>query len=85
LALDCGAIILGVNNRDLRTLHIDLAVCEALIPSLPDSVVAVAESGVHDRADAQRMEQAGAMAILVGTGLMTQEDPGAALSALLGR
>ncbi|MFT5583634.1 MAG: indole-3-glycerol phosphate synthase [Cognaticolwellia sp.] len=85
IALDCGAIILGVNNRDLRSLHIDLAVCEALIPTLPDTVVAVAESGVHSRADALRMERSGAMAILVGTGLMTQDDPGAALSALLGR
>ena len=85
VAIDCGAIVLGVNNRDLRSLNIDLAVCEALIPTLPDTVVAVAESGVHNRADALRMEKSGAMAILVGTGLMTQDDPGAALSALLGR
>lgn len=85
VALDCGAVILGVNNRDLHSLKIDLAVCEALIPTLPEGVVAVAESGVHSRADALRMERAGAMAILVGTSLMTQDDPGAALTALLGR
>ena len=52
---------------------------------MKSTVVAVAESGVHNRADALRMEKSGAMAILVGTGLMTQDDPGAALSALLGR
>ncbi len=85
VAVDCGARILGVNNRDLRSLHIDLAVCEALIPTLPETVVSVAESGVHTRADAQRMEAAGAMSILVGTGLMTQPDPSAALRVLLGR
>lgn len=84
IALDSGAQIVGVNNRDLHTLNIDLAVCEALLPTLPPEVVAVAESGVHRRADAVRMEKAGAHAILVGTGLMTQPAPGAALRTLLG-
>lgn len=83
VAQDAGARIVGVNSRDLRSLHIDLAVAEALLPSIPSSVVRVAESGIHGPADAARMEAAGADALLVGTHLMTQPDPGQALRDLL--
>jgi indole-3-glycerol phosphate synthase len=83
VAQDAGARIVGVNSRDLRSLHIDLAVAEALLPGIPSSVVRVAESGIHGPADAARMEAAGADALLVGTHLMTQPDPGQALRDLL--
>ncbi|MCP4807216.1 MAG: indole-3-glycerol phosphate synthase TrpC [Proteobacteria bacterium] len=84
IALDAGSRIVGVNNRDLKALTIDLAVCEALIPTLPDDVVKVAESGVFTRQDAARMAAAGADAILVGSSLMSKPDPAQALADLCG-
>ena len=84
IALDAGATIVGVNNRDLKALTIDLVVCERLIPTLPDQVVKVAESGVFTRDDAARMRAAGADAILVGSSLMSQPDPAQALADLCG-
>ncbi len=83
-ALSAGARIIGVNNRDLHTLDIDLATSEALLPRVPSGVVRVAESGVHTRADRDRMRAAGADALLVGTSLMTAPDPGEALATLRG-
>ena len=84
-ALQVGARIVGVNNRNLHSLDIDLATSEALLPRLPQGVVRVAESGVHTPADRDRMRSAGADALLVGTSLMTAPDPGEALTALMGR
>lgn len=84
IALDAGARIVGVNNRDLKALTIDLAVCDELIPTLPTDVVRVAESGVFTRQDAARMQRAGADAILVGSSLMSRPDPEAALAELVG-
>ncbi len=81
-AVEAGAGIIGVNNRDLHTLDIDLATAEELLPRVPSGVVRVAESGVYTRADRDRMAAAGADALLVGTSLMTAPDPGAALAAL---
>lgn len=83
-ALAAGAGIVGVNNRDLHSLAIDLATSEALLPRLPSGVTRVAESGVLTPADRDRMRAAGADALLVGTSLMTAPDPGAALRALRG-
>jgi indole-3-glycerol phosphate synthase len=74
-ALKTDARIIGVNNRDLNTLEIDLGTFERLAPrALEAGVFLVAESGVHSREDALRMMQAGADALLVGTALM--ERPG---------
>jgi len=83
LALDAGAAIVGVNNRNLADLSIDLATTERLAPLMPDGVTLVAESGIAAPADARRMRAAGAAAILVGSALMRSDDPGAALTALL--
>ncbi len=74
-ALRCGARIIGVNNRDLARFVTDLAVSEAIIPHLPDSCVAVSESGIHSPDDAARAFAAGADAILVGEALMRLPDP----------
>jgi len=79
-ALDAGATIVGVNNRSLHTLAIDLATCETLLPTLPTGIVRVAESGLRTRAEVLRMQ---ADAILVGSSLMTAPDPGQALRELL--
>ena len=81
IALDAGAPVVGVNNRNLADLRVDLAVGEALLPQIPAGTVRVAESGVLNGADAGRMAAAGADAVLVGTALMTAADPGAPIAA----
>lgn len=65
--------IIGVNNRDLAVFKTDLSYSERLIPQFPDSVVAVSESGIWNKEDAQRARAAGAKAILVGEALMKAE------------
>jgi indole-3-glycerol phosphate synthase len=74
-ALNCGARIIGVNNRDLTRFVTDLAVSEAIIPNLPESCVAISESGISTAEDARRAYEAGADAILVGEALMKMKDP----------
>ncbi|MES2122207.1 MAG: indole-3-glycerol phosphate synthase TrpC [Chlamydiota bacterium] len=74
IALVSGAEIIGVNNRNLATFQIDLAVAEALIAHIPSSLIRIAESGVRTAKDAQRMRQAGYDAILVGEALVTALD-----------
>ena len=85
VALKAGADLVGINNRDLRDLSIDLAVTERLAPRLPTDVTLVAESGIRSRGDARRMFDAGAAALLIGSSLMASEDPGKALRQLLGK
>jgi indole-3-glycerol phosphate synthase len=82
-ALDAGARLLGVNNRDLRTLQVSLEVSHRLVGSIPDDAVAVAESGIASGADIRRLRSAGFDAFLVGEHLMLAADPGAALERLL--
>jgi indole-3-glycerol phosphate synthase len=82
-ALALGATLLGVNNRDLRSFVVDLAVTERLATDLGDDVLLVTESGVFTPADAHRMAAAGARAMLVGESLMRQDDVEAATRALL--
>ena len=83
-AVDAGAVLIGVNNRDLTTFEVNLAVAEALAPILAQNgIIAVAESGIHVAADARRMAAAGYDAVLVGEALVTSADPGAALHALV--
>lgn len=81
---DCGAAIIGINNRNLKTMAVDLAAFEALRRHVPSSVLAVAESGIHTTEDARRMREAGADAILVGESLMCAPDAAAALRELRG-
>ncbi|WP_058828011.1 indole-3-glycerol phosphate synthase [Haloferax sp. Q22] len=69
-ALAAGADIVGINNRDLGKLEVDLGTFEALAPEAPEDVLLVAESGVKSVEDAQRMREAGADALLVGTAIM---------------
>ena len=82
-ALDAGASLIGVNNRDLRTLRTDLATFGRLRALLPAGLVVVAESGVRDEADAARLVAEGANAILVGETLLRSPDPGAACAGLV--
>ncbi|WP_258301692.1 indole-3-glycerol phosphate synthase [Haloferax larsenii] len=69
-ALAAGADIVGINNRDLGKLEVDLGTVETLAPEVPDDVLLVAESGIHTPADVRRMREAGADALLVGTAIM---------------
>lgn len=82
-ALDAGARIVGVNNRNLRTLEVDVEASHALIDRIPAATVSVAESGLRSSPDLVRLRQAGYDAFLIGESLMTRERPGAALAALL--
>jgi indole-3-glycerol phosphate synthase len=82
-ALDAGARIVGVNNRDLVTLEVSLDVSLALGPAIPDDVIAVAESGMRSGADIRRLREVGFDAFLVGEHLMLADDQGAALERLL--
>jgi indole-3-glycerol phosphate synthase len=79
VALAAGARVVGVNNRDLETFAVDLAVSEALLPRLPGGVRGVAESGVRTAEDARRLRRAGAANLLVGEALVRAPDPGALL------
>ncbi|HEY3384517.1 MAG TPA: indole-3-glycerol phosphate synthase TrpC [Vicinamibacterales bacterium] len=83
LALDAGARIVGVNNRDLRTLAVDLRTSESLVDRIPDDVLAIAESGLRRHEDLERLRAAGFDAFLIGEQLMTASAPGEALRALL--
>jgi indole-3-glycerol phosphate synthase len=82
-ALESGATLIGVNNRDLRTFEVDLSTAERLAACMPASVVKVAESGIHTPGDVQRLRRAGFQAVLVGEHLMRSPDPAAALRSLL--
>jgi indole-3-glycerol phosphate synthase len=81
-AVRAGAQVIGVNNRDLRTFNVDLGLTERLRSAIPLDLVLVAESGIHTAADARRMREAGADAILVGESLMRADDPAARIREL---
>jgi indole-3-glycerol phosphate synthase len=95
-ALNAGAGLVGVNNRNLKTFKVDLATTERLAARMHSSSrntqhatsnpppLLVAESGIHTRADVERLAKIGAQAILVGESLMKQADIGAKVRELLG-
>ena len=82
-AVRVGAAVIGVNNRNLRTLAVDLDASRRLVEQMPDGVIGVAESGLRTSADLARLGAAGYPAFLIGETLMTAPDPGAALRDLL--
>lgn len=82
-AIDAGASIIGVNNRNLRTLQVDLRASEAIAALLPREVIAVSESGLKTRDDLARMRTLGYHAFLMGERFMIEPDPGAALASLM--
>lgn len=84
-ALLAGARIIGVNNRDLKSLAVDTQVSFDLIQRIPDDCVAVSESGLRCHADLLRLREASFDAFLIGERLMLASDPAATLSELLGR
>ncbi|MBW6434057.1 indole-3-glycerol phosphate synthase TrpC [Actinoplanes hulinensis] len=82
-ALEANAKVIGVNARDLRTLQVDRSVFERIAPGLPQNVVKIAESGVRGPHDLIRYASAGADAVLVGEGLVTQKSPRDAVAELV--
>ena len=84
LALQTDCRLIGVNNRNLRTFDIDLGTTGRLARMMPTDRLLVAESGINDRGDIERLREDGARAFLIGESLMRQEDIGAALQGLLG-
>ena len=80
-ALDAGASLVAINNRNLRTLETDLAVSEHLLPKVPEGVVAISESGMRDASDIERLCAAGARGFVVGEALMLAHDRRASIAA----
>jgi indole-3-glycerol phosphate synthase len=85
VAIDSGAPVIGVNNRNLRTLTVDVHASESLIARMPAGVIGVSESGLKSRDDIARLTGLGYRAFLIGERFMTAESPGAALTALIGQ
>ncbi len=83
VAIDAGARVIGVNNRNLRTLVVDVHASESLVAMMPSDVVAVSESGLKSAADLSRLSTLGYGAFLIGERFMTDPNPGEALARLL--
>jgi indole-3-glycerol phosphate synthase len=81
-AMNAGASLIGVNQRDLVTFEVDHQRAERMAKAIPDGMVKIAESGVRDADDARRLADAGYDAILVGETLVTSGDPAAAVRSL---
>ena len=82
IALAANAKMIGVNNRNLTSFHVDLAIAENLRPHIPGHIITIAESGLKEISDYRRMRDAGYDAVLVGTSLMKSGDPAARLAAI---
>lgn len=82
VALDIGATLVGVNQRDLTTFEVDTERAQRVRSAIPDGVVTVAESGIASVDDTRRLRDAGFDAVLVGEALVMSEDPLAAVAAL---
>jgi len=75
-ALDCGAKIIGINNRDLDTFHVDLNTTLTLAPKVPAQCTLISESGIRSGEDVRKLVRYGVNSILVGTAIMRAEDVG---------
>ena len=83
IALDVDAQIIGINNRDLRTFHTDIATTFQLREAIPADRVVVSESGIHSREDVIKLQEAGIHAMLVGESLMRSPDIGEQVRRLI--
>lgn len=84
-ALEAGAEIIGINNRDLRTFKTDLAVTEAIAPLVPRGKIIVSESGINSKDDMTRLGSLGVNAALVGEALVTAPDVATKVRELTGQ
>jgi indole-3-glycerol phosphate synthase len=83
-AIDAGARVVGVNNRNLRTLQVDVDASYRLAAGIPHDIVAVSESGLQSREDVERLTAVGYRAFLIGERFMTDPDPARAIGQLVG-
>ena len=83
IALNGGARILGINNRDLNTFNVDLATTRRLRPLIPKDRIVVSESGIKERSDVEKLRQWGVDAVLIGEYLMSAPDIAAKMKELL--
>ena len=83
-ALAAGGRIIGVNNRNLKNLEVNLEVSFALRPKIPATCLAVSESGIRNADDLRKLQEVGYDAALIGEAFMTADDPGRELAVLLG-
>jgi indole-3-glycerol phosphate synthase len=83
-AIESGARLIGVNNRNLRTLAVDVGASDRLAAKMPAGVVAISESGLHTRGDLERLAAAGYRAFLIGERFMVDPDPAGAIAQLIG-
>ena len=83
-AAECGATLIGVNNRDLDTFHVTLDTSERLAAVAPSDATLVTESGLRDRADIERLKACGYHGFLIGETLMRGGDPAGLLAQLIG-
>jgi indole-3-glycerol phosphate synthase len=84
-ALDAGADLIGINNRDLHTFRVSLSVTLNMLPAIPAGVTVVSESGIFTRADVEKLARHGVSAVLVGEALMRETDIAAKVRQLTGR
>ncbi|MBA2705295.1 MAG: indole-3-glycerol phosphate synthase TrpC [Blastocatellia bacterium] len=84
-AVACGARLIGVNNRDLRTFAVSLQRAEECLELAPAEAILISESGLRENADLRRLYAAGFHGFLIGEALMRADDPGSVLRALLGK
>jgi indole-3-glycerol phosphate synthase len=83
-AIDSGARLIGVNNRNLRTLAVDVHASDRLAARMPAGVIGVSESGLQTRGDLERLAAAGYRAFLIGERFMTDPEPSRAIADLIG-
>ncbi|HKC56172.1 MAG TPA: indole-3-glycerol phosphate synthase TrpC [Vicinamibacterales bacterium] len=83
-AIDSGARVIGVNNRNLRTLRVDVEASGRLAPGIPRNAIGVSESGLKSREELDRLAAVGYRAFLIGERFMTDPDPAAAIRGLVG-
>jgi indole-3-glycerol phosphate synthase len=84
MSADIGALVIGINNRDLETLEVDADNFARLAPFVPKKVILVGESGIESRSDVEKFGAAGSDAVLVGSSLSAANDPTAAVRVLVG-
>lgn len=83
-AMSLNPTIVGVNSRDLKTLSVHHSAFAEILPQIPETVIAVAESGISSRADVEYATRYGARALLIGEALVRSSDPAATLKELRG-
>jgi indole-3-glycerol phosphate synthase len=82
-ALQCGASMIGINNRNLKTMSVDLKTSKRLLPRIPGRICRVVESGIQNSRDIRSMGELGADAVLVGEAIVRHPDPGEKILELM--